>query len=1641
MASTPRAPKQWCLGKNETVTSYESWRQNLLYTLSLDSQFAPFLMEGVTWEKKSKTSPLRGFTADGEEIPENIRRTAQQKVNMLELMLGQVANYCSVISRNTIIKNSTSMAQIWQSIREHFGFQSTGAHFIDFSDIHLDPNERPEDLYQRLVAFVEDSMLTKEANITHHGECVTEDEEMTPTLENFIVLSWLRLIHSDLPRLVKQRYATELRSRTLASIKPEISQALDSLLNELHLSEEAKVMRSAVSEMRGYRRVASQDSQSKPPMKPSRRPVKICPLCKQAGRTEFYHFLSDCSFLPEQDRRYLTKSRLIAKILDEDDTYVPYEGVQDSEHEDQSADRLSASCGLKTCRVQTRQSPYLDTFYGYHAVRITIDSGATGNMIRSSTAKRIGAIVKPTSQSAYQADGSSPLQICGETRLLLERDGKSLVFEGLVVQELDVDVLGGTPFMEANDVAIRPYKRQVLLGDGSVFVYGSPNDSIQKQSVRRVTVLKAPVKKTTVWPGEFLEVVLPQDLAESDSFYALEARHDAPSAKGKKFSQIWPPLTVLPSIAGRIRIPNLTNQPQVLKRHEHFCQVRATCVIEEGETNLPTPDVSIRKLPGKTTVIHSDSVLVDPDCILSQEDRDSFKCLLREYDDVFRPDYKGYNGAFGPFQAHINMGPIEPPKRKGRVPQYARDKLDELQKKFNELEDLGVFVKPEDVGVNVEYLNPSFLVNKAKGGYRLVTAFGDVGRYSKPQPSLMPDVNSILRQIAQWKYIVSADLTSSFYQIPLAEGSRKYCGVATPFRGIRVYARSAMGMPGSETALEEMMCRVLGDLVEEGVVTKIADDLYCGGATPSELQQNWRRVLQALAKSDLCLSPKKTIVCPKSTTILGWKWCMGTIQATPHTISTLSTCMRPDNVKGLRSFIGAYKFLSRVIPGCASILSPLDDAVAGCESLSKISWTEDLCAHFERAQKFLASSKVITLPRPSDQLWIVTDGAVKNHGVGATLYITRGSKVYLSGFFSAKLRGRQMTWIPCEVEALSIAVATKHFSPFIIQSVNKACILTDSKPCVQAYEKLCRGEFSASPRVLTFLSTVSRYQATVRHLAGSANIPSDFASRNASPCQDEQCQVCTFVNYCEQSAVQRVSVQDIVSGRKKLPFTSRNTWKLIQAECSDLRRTHAHLIQGTRPSKKLTNIRDIKRYIQVATVAKDGLLVVQRDEPFTPSHQCIIVPRQVLDGLLTALHIQLDHPSAHQLKAVFRRYLYALDLDKSVNQVTSGCHQCTSLRALQHTPVPQTTGDPPGAVGVSFAADIIKRERQLIFVLREEVTAFTKTCIVENERADSLRDALVCLCLDFRPLDGPLAVIRTDPAPGFVALLNDQVLSKHRLSIELGDAKNSNKNPIAERAIREVREELLRQEPLGGPVTPVTLAVATACLNSRIRSRGLSARELWTQRDQFQNRQIPLTDLDVILKQHEQRLSNHPLSEKSKNPLQKPFLQHNLEVGDIVYLNSDRNKSKARNRYLLVSMDGLWCYVRKFVGSQLRSVSYRVRKYDCYRVPCSFADSSYPVRGELSDGSVSEDEESDKGKSLPPVLPHTPPTLSQPDMGVTHDVGQNAPVEHTSDAEIPDLQGDILADGDSSSNNSFSDLRRSTRVRHRPKYLDDFDTG
>ena len=137
---------------------------------------------------------------------------------------------------------------------------------------------------------------------------------------------------------------------------------------------------------------------------------------------------------------------------------------------------------------------------------------------------------------------------------------------------MDVEVLAGIPFTEANDIAVHPAKRLITLADGSSFAYGSSDDRSTQQAAHRAVLLHAPATSTTLWPGDCIELELPQGLP-SDSLHALESRSDIPQVHLVATSELWLPHGIISSVAGRIPIPNLSGEPIKLKRHEHFCQV------------------------------------------------------------------------------------------------------------------------------------------------------------------------------------------------------------------------------------------------------------------------------------------------------------------------------------------------------------------------------------------------------------------------------------------------------------------------------------------------------------------------------------------------------------------------------------------------------------------------------------------------------------------------------------------------------------------------------------------------------------------------------------------------------------------------------------------------------------------------------------------------------------------------------------------------------------------------------------------------------------------------------------------------------------------------------------------------------------
>ena len=597
--------------------------------------------------------------------------------------------------------------------------------------------------------------------------------------------------------------------------------------------------------------------------------------------------------------------------------------------------------------VNIKKSPELYVFHGTYPLRLTLDSGAESNMISSTVARYIKTKVVPSRHKAVQADGSTPLRVAGETHTCVTRGDITMQLDALVIDDLDVDVLAGMLFMKNNDISLHPGRNEIVVKD-NVIKYGHPRPRVTLPNIRRtqVDLIQAP-GKASGYPGEYIELVIPPEFADSELI--MEPREDT----NQDYKWLTP--SVVRVVDNKIRLINESVELLTVKKHSHVCQV--TPVTEDIAPQEETS--SFPKLHHTSNV---DSISVDPDKQLPLHARTMLKSCTEKYEDVFRSDIPGYNG---PCEAIVNMGPNKTPQRKGRMPLYPCQQLEELQSKFDELEAQGVFSRPQEIGINVEYVNPSFLVHKPSGGFRLVTAFADVGKYCKPQPSMMPNVDETLRTIAnyKWDMIVTTDLTKAFYQIPLSRDSMAYCGVVTPFRGLRVYTRCAMGMPGSQTAVEELLSLVLGPLIQEGVVCKLADDLYCGGEDYKDLVHNWSRLLDALHKCNLRLSAAKTIIAPASTTILGWIWKNGTITASPHKLSALASCKPPETVKSLRSFIGAYKALSRVLPNCASLISQLEGATSGLKSSDKITWTETLHDYFKDAQPSLSTNKAIKLPR------------------------------------------------------------------------------------------------------------------------------------------------------------------------------------------------------------------------------------------------------------------------------------------------------------------------------------------------------------------------------------------------------------------------------------------------------------------------------------------------------------------------------------------------------------------------------------------------------------------------------------------------------------------------------------------------------
>lgn len=131
----------------------------------------------------------------------------------------------------------------------------------------------------------------------------------------------------------------------------------------------------------------------------------------------------------------------------------------------------------------------------------------------------------------------------------------------------------------------------------------------------------------------------------------------------------------------------------------------------------------------------------------------------------------------------------------------------------------------------------------------------------------LPHQSDCLAALGGNTYFSTMDLTSGFYNIPMAEEDKKYTAFTTPM-GLYEYNRMPQGLCNSPASFMRMMISIFGDLNFNHLLCYL-DDLLVFAATQEEALRRLEVVFQRLRLYNLKLSPKKCHLMRSSVRFLG----------------------------------------------------------------------------------------------------------------------------------------------------------------------------------------------------------------------------------------------------------------------------------------------------------------------------------------------------------------------------------------------------------------------------------------------------------------------------------------------------------------------------------------------------------------------------------------------------------------------------------------------------------------------------------------------------------------------------------------------------------------------------------------------------
>ena len=231
---------------------------------------------------------------------------------------------------------------------------------------------------------------------------------------------------------------------------------------------------------------------------------------------------------------------------------------------------------------------------------------------------------------------------------------------------------------------------------------------------------------------------------------------------------------------------------------------------------------------------------------------------------------------------------------------------------------------------------------------------------------------------------------------------------------------------------------------------------------------------------------------------------------------------------------------------------------------------------------------------------------------------------------------------------------------------------------------------------------------------------------------------------------------------------------------------------------------------------------------------------------------------------MFDKKHFAIGTNQVIKKVCEACvDPCQASKLIKKEHIQYETQTKSDKAGVTFNTDVMEESGQNILIIRDNLTSFSTAVIIPNKTKQSLMPAIKILIYQVKL--SPQVTIRVDGQSALASIAANQDLKGDGIILQVGRPKNVNKNGVGEKAIRELRKQMVKINPRGGRITHAALQLAVSNLNDVIRHTGRSACELHLGRDSATGEKLNITDTQLFDIQYNTRQKNNVASAKAKS--------------------------------------------------------------------------------------------------------------------------------------------------------------------------------